>query len=403
MSDTREAIEGWNRKWRTLWVWSQLYIGYKAAQAKGRLLKGEQREAFWEAKHSDLAENVWSNIAELRGWWVKVGQFLSTRSDLLPAQYIKHLEKLQDMMPTSSFPIVNKIVEEELGRPLPEVFSEFGEAAIASASIGQVHKARLRETGECVVVKVQHPGVDKTLKQDMTTLTQMTWAFGLLEKGLNFGPILDEWQKSAADELDFRLEMGYQERARLAAEAAGLDVIIPKVYPQYTTKRVLVMEFCEGFKITDAEKLAAYKIDVDDLMVKICRSFAHQIHVDGLFNGDPHPGNILVQVDRQSGLVRPVLLDWGLVKTFTTSSRVAFANAVYSVANMDVMGLMAAFEDMGFRFKSDSPIDPELYMDALRVGFFRDTGETVSTVEKVAASAALKQSKISKKDVMQRK
>lgn len=217
-------------------------------------MSDQQREAFWEQKHDHLAERMWSNIAELRGWWVKVGQFLSTRSDLLPVQYVHHLTKLQDMMPTSSYDVIKKIVEDELKRPISDIFESFEEKAIASASIGQVHKATLKG-GTSVVVKVQHPGVDKKLSQDMMTLTQMTWAFGLLEKGLNFGPILVEWQKSAANELDFRIELGFQERARLAAIKSGIDVIIPICYSELTTKKVMVMEYCEGFKITDMEKL----------------------------------------------------------------------------------------------------------------------------------------------------
>lgn len=401
MGDPRDVFDSWNRKWRTLWCWSQLYIGYKAAQAKGRLLSENERNEFWEKKHSYLAEMAWSNIAELRGWWVKVGQFLSTRSDLLPAQYITYLAKLQDMMPTSEFSVVKAIVEKELGRPLADVFSHFEPEALASASIAQVHKAKLQGSGKEVVVKIQHPGVDKTLRQDMLTLTQMTWAFGMLEKGLNVGPILEEWQKSASDELDFRVELRNQQRAREAVERSGIDVIIPKCYPELTTKRVLVMDYSDGFKITDLEKLRKYNVDTNALMDKICRSFAHQIHVDGMFNGDPHPGNILVQINPTTGEATPVLLDWGLVKSFSPLERIAFARAVYCVANVDVMGLVAAFEDMGFRFKSSSVIDPEVYMDALRVGFFRDSGEDTVSVNKSAISAA-RDSGMTKKNLMEK-
>eukprot|EP00917_Polyrhabdina_sp_WS-2016_P011277 GHVP01024931.1.p1 GENE.GHVP01024931.1~~GHVP01024931.1.p1 ORF type:complete len:620 (-),score=104.12 GHVP01024931.1:2066-3925(-) len=368
-----DSMESFNRKWRTLWVWSHLYFGFKTAQARSRLLSAEDAEEYWKKQHTRFAEVVWKNIAELRGWWVKIGQFLSTRSDILPEAYIRHLVKLQDMLPLSRYEIVVQTIEEELEQPLNEIFDSFEETAIASASIAQVHRARLK-TGEDVVVKVQHLHVDKTLAQDMNTLMQLSWALGVLEKGMKFGSILDEWQTQAALELDFRFELAHQERARLTLEKSRIDVVVPKCYPHLTTKRVLVMEYCEGFKITNKKKLKEFKVDKRHILHTICDCFAYQIHSDGMFNGDPHPGNILVQI-KPDGTARPVLLDWGLVKVFSNSSRIAFSKAILSVASMDVMGLISAFEEMGFRFRDDVEIDPEVYMDALRVGFFRKSGE----------------------------
>eukprot|EP01053_Blabericola_migrator_P007484 Blabericola_migrator_1__7483@NODE_381_length_9180_cov_88_545814_g304_i0_p1_GENE_NODE_381_length_9180_cov_88_545814_g304_i0NODE_381_length_9180_cov_88_545814_g304_i0_p1_ORF_typecomplete_len1318_score281_16ABC1/PF03109_16/2_4e32Betalactamase/PF00144_24/3_9e23Betalactamase/PF00144_24/58Betalactamase/PF00144_24/43WaaY/PF06176_11/3_1e14RIO1/PF01163_22/1_1e04RIO1/PF01163_22/5_1e11RIO1/PF01163_22/4_2e03Kdo/PF06293_14/1e06APH/PF01636_23/9_4e05APH/PF01636_23/4_2e03Pkinase_Tyr/PF07714_17/0_16YrbLPhoP_reg/ len=381
-------MEGWNRKVRTLYTWSHLYLGFKVAQVRSRMLPEQQREQYWKERHSQFAHTMWSGIADLRGWWVKVGQFLSTRADLLPTEYVSELEKLQDMMPSSSFEIMKNIVESELGQPLDEVFAEFDERALASASIGQVHKAKLKD-GAQVVVKIQHPDVDKLLTQDMKLLGQLSWAFGLLEKGLNFTAVLDEWQKQAALELDFRYEMQNQIRVFKAMERAGIRVIIPRCYPEYTTRKVMVMEFIDGFKVTDKVKLAEYGVDVDKLCCDITRSFAYQIHMDGLFNGDPHPGNIMVKIDEEGKAV-PVLIDWGLVKEFTDRERLAFARCIVSVANFDVMGLMEAFQAMGFRFRRKTPmvrrkkkkgkiveveetvpipVDPEIYMDAIGVLF----------------------------------
>eukprot|EP01054_Gregarina_sp_Poly1_P000887 Gregarina_sp_Poly_1__886@NODE_1211_length_4771_cov_58_034226_g62_i1_p1_GENE_NODE_1211_length_4771_cov_58_034226_g62_i1NODE_1211_length_4771_cov_58_034226_g62_i1_p1_ORF_typecomplete_len1356_score213_32ABC1/PF03109_16/4_2e31Betalactamase/PF00144_24/1_3e25Betalactamase/PF00144_24/21WaaY/PF06176_11/3_4e03WaaY/PF06176_11/4_3e16RIO1/PF01163_22/1_8e03RIO1/PF01163_22/4e11Kdo/PF06293_14/6e08APH/PF01636_23/0_00026APH/PF01636_23/6_9e03YrbLPhoP_reg/PF10707_9/0_00068Pkinase_fungal/PF17667_1/0_042EcKinase/PF0 len=381
-------MEGWNRKVRTLYTWSHLYLGFKVAQVRSRMLPEQQREQYWKERHTKFARSIWSGIADLRGWWVKVGQFLSTRADLLPNEYVAELEKLQDMMPTSSFAIIKDIVERELGKPLFEVFSEFNETALASASIAQVHKARLRN-GDEVVVKVQHPNVDRMLSQDMKLLGQLSWAFGLLEKGLNFTSVLEEWQKQASLELDFRYEMQSQVRVHAAMERAGINVIIPKCYPEYTTQRVMVMEFINGFKVTDKQKLDEHKVNVDQLCTEITKSFAYQIHMDGMFNGDPHPGNIMVQINDQ-GEAKPVLIDWGLVKEFTDRERLAFARCIVSVANIDVMGLMEAFQAMGFRFRrknlalrkkrkrgriveveetSAIPVDPEVYMDAIGVLF----------------------------------
>lgn len=214
------------------------------------------------------------------------------------------------------------------GNTLEEIFEIFEPKALASASIGQVHKAKLRNSGEWVVVKVQHPCVDKLLSQDMRLLQQLSWAFGLLERGLNFTSVLDEWQKQAALELDFRYEMANQIRVQEAMKKAGIPIKIPNSYPLYTTQRVMVMEYIDGFKCTDKERLEEHNVNVDELCCLITESFAYQIHMDGLFNGDPHPGNIMVQIDPETGKAIPVLIDWGLVKEFDTDGRIAFARTV---------------------------------------------------------------------------
>ncbi|KYF49305.1 ABC1 family protein [Toxoplasma gondii ARI] len=360
-------MEQWNRKWRTLWCWSNVYVGWKVSQARARALPKEEQAEFWEQRHEHFANVIWENIKELRGWWVKVGQFMSTRSDLLPQQYIHHLVKLQDMMPTSDFASIRQTIADELG-DVDEIFERIDPVALASASIGQVHRAWLKD-GSPVVVKVQHADVETLLSHDMQNLKQLSWAFGLLESGLNFAPILEEWQKAAAKELDFRYELAHQLRAYEGLRKSGIDVKIPKPYPEFTAKKVMVMEFVNGFKITDTEKLDAHNVDRRELMFKLCDSFAYQIHIDGLFNGDPHPGNILVEVDAATGEATPIILDWGLVKEFDAKGQLAFAKLVYAVASMNVMGLMEAFEDMGFKFKegAGAVIDPEVYMDALRI------------------------------------
>ncbi|CDJ31169.1 LOW QUALITY PROTEIN: Beta-lactamase family protein, related [Eimeria mitis] len=362
-------MENWNRKWRTLWCWSNVYLGWKVAQARSRALPQDKQAAYWEQRHEHFANLVWDNIKELKGWWVKVGQFLSTRSDLLPQQYIHHLIKLQDMMPTTPYAVIEKALETELG-DLSQIFSKIEEKPLASASIGQVHRAWLTD-GTAVVVKVQHADVESLLMHDMANLKQLSWAFGLLEQGMNFAPILEEWQKAASKELDFRFEYTHQTRAYEAAQRSGIGVIIPKCYPNLVTKSVMVMEFIDGFKVTDVEKLDQYGVDRRELMYKLCDSFAYQIHIDGLFNGDPHPGNILVSVDPETREAKPVILDWGLVKEFDSKGQTAFSKLVYSVASMDVMGLMEAFEHMGFTFKEGkgAVVDPEIYMEALRVAF----------------------------------
>eukprot|EP01068_Selenidium_serpulae_P002502 Selendium_serpulae@DN2496_c0_g1_i3.p1 len=189
---------------------------------------------------------------------------------------------------------------------------------------------------------------------------------------MNIGPVLDEWQKQAEMELDFRMELKHQMRAHEAAGRSGIDYVVPQPFAELTTKRVMVMEFCEGFKVSDNNMWQQTGASKEQLVTKLCESFAYQILVDGLFNGDPHPGNILVQHDAATGKTRPVLLDWGLVKAFDRTARLSFARMILCISSMNVMGMMDAIEDMGFKLKSDIPVDPELYMSALRL-LFKDT------------------------------
>ncbi|KAH8741565.1 putative ABC1 family beta-lactamase [Cryptosporidium ryanae] len=378
-------LDSWNRKWRTLWCWTHIYVHFKRAQIHARNLSEEARYAYWNEKHSHFAELIWKNISELRGWWVKVGQFLSTRSDLLPREYISYLSKLQDMMPSSEWLIVEKILESELNNDWRVFFEKINTSPMASASIAQVHEALLKD-GTKVVVKIQHPNVEETLNQDMKNLTQLSWAFGIIEKGLDFYPILQEWQKSASKELDFNNELKYQQKAYEMFINSGIDIKIPKVYPEYSRQKVLTMEYIDGFKITDKAKLEESGVNLKELLETLCDSFAYQIHIEGFFHGDPHPGNVFVVYNKAKNKYEPALLDWGLVKVFEKNVQRAFSKMVYCVSTLNLMGLMESFEEMGFKFKDNkNTIDPEMYMDALRIAF-RDSEINQSEQESIRES-----------------
>lgn len=353
-------------------------MGLKVARARADFISNEsERELFWKHVHKENAMRLWRLIRRLRGsfyflilillgWWVKVGQFLSSRPDVLPPEYIQELSKLQDAMPTSTPEVVRKIVEGELGCKLEDVFSSFEETALASASIAQVHRATLKD-GRLVVVKVQHPDVETLLEQDMHTLIQICRLYSRVESGMSFEVVLREWQKEAGKELDFRNEMANQLRARNAMTRGKIDIVVPEVFPHLTYKRILVMEYIDGFKITDTEKLEKYKVDRNDLMCRICDAFAYQVHVDGMFHGDPHAGNILVQID-EAGRAWPVLLDWGLVKAYSRKEQYGIAKLVHSISALDMNGLLEAFEEIGFEFKEGKrdQLDPEFLMEAVK-------------------------------------
>eukprot|EP00919_Chromeraceae_sp_WS-2016_P058606 GHVR01139340.1.p1 GENE.GHVR01139340.1~~GHVR01139340.1.p1 ORF type:complete len:682 (+),score=186.73 GHVR01139340.1:183-2228(+) len=269
-------------------------------------------------------------------------------------------------MPTASPEVVRKIVEEELGRKTEDIFDDFNFEAMASASIAQVHSAYLKGTRKKVVVKVQHEHVKQQLGCDLETLIAMIWWYRHIDGGMDFGTMLEEWQKEARKELDFRNEKNNQERAKLAFERGNIETIVPSTYSDLCTERVLVMDFSGGFKVTDMSKLKALQVDTKLLMAKLCDAFAYQVHVDGMFHGDPHPGNILV--DNVDGEWVPVLLDWGLVKVYDIATQIGLCKVVYCLATLDMNGMVEAFEDMGFIFDKAKreDADPEVVMEGMR-------------------------------------
>ncbi|GAW83071.1 hypothetical protein, conserved [Plasmodium gonderi] len=302
----------WNRRIRTIWYCSSLYVEYKNALRKAKKMPVEKKTEYWEKKHEEFATKMLNNIYELRGWWVKVGQFLSTQENIMPMPYIEKFTKLQDMMPTSSFDKIEIILKRELGN-IYDIFEHIENEPLASASIGQVHRAQLKnhehnrtsvneikKTNDYdVIIKIQHEGIDQFLSSDINTLKKVSWAFGLIDKNFYFTDFIDEWQDSASRELNYKYELYHQILAYNTFKKSGIPLKIPKIYCAYTTSKVLVMEYIKGFKITDTNSIKKYNINAYDLVYKIIDYFAYQIHNDGFFHGDPHPGNILVMVEEK--------------------------------------------------------------------------------------------------------
>ncbi|KAH8583293.1 conserved esterase of the beta-lactamase family [Cryptosporidium sp. chipmunk genotype I] len=364
-------LDSWNRKWRTLWCWTHIYVHYKRAQMHTRNLPEEIRYAYWNSKHSQFAELIWRNISELRGWWIKVGQFLSTRGDLLPKEYVAYLGKLQDIVPWMEWKVMEGILKEEFGQDVRKIFKEIQEKPIAAASISQVYKAVLTEGEKSVVIKIQYPNSQETFNQDMKNLEHLAWAFGLVEKDSDFNPTLNEWRKSAYKELDFKNELKNQERVYEMFKDSEIEVIIPKVYSEFSTEKILTMQYIQGFKILNKTLLKENNVNIREILEILCDSFAYQIHIHGFFHGDPQPSNILVVYDEFKRKYIPVILDWGVVKIFDKNTQIAFSKMVYSISTLNLIGFIESFEEMGFQFRNHkkNSIDPEMYMDALRVVF----------------------------------
>ncbi len=260
-----------------------------------------------------LALELADDLEALGPTFIKLGQLLSTRPDMLPPDYMQALSRLQDDVAPFPYSEVQQIVTSELGMRLSKAFSEFREEPIAAASLGQVHFARLRD-GRPVAVKVQRPGIRERVADDLDALDEIaSFLDAHTETGRHyqFGRLLQEFRRTLQRELDYRLEAS--NLTTLRTNLAEFDrLVIPLPIDDYTTSRVLTMEYVEGSKITSLSPIARLDLDGAELAAQLFRAYLKQVLVDGFFHADPHPGNVLFMRDGRLALV-----DLGMVARLT--------------------------------------------------------------------------------------
>ncbi|HLL75540.1 MAG TPA: AarF/UbiB family protein [Pyrinomonadaceae bacterium] len=262
-----------------------------------------------------VADELAADLEKLGPTYIKLGQLLSTRADLLPPPYLEALSRLQDNVEPITFAEVERIVQTELGVRLSKAFARFESRPVASASLGQVHRAALRD-GREVVVKVQRPNIRERIVEDFDALEE---AAGFLDSKTEIGHryefsgMVSELRKSLLRELDYREEAGNLRTFRQNMSRFG-RIIFPEPVEDYTTSRVLTMDFIEGRKITTLSPLGLMEIDGEGLAEELFRAYLQQILVDGIFHADPHPGNIFITEDS-----RLALLDLGMVGRVTSA------------------------------------------------------------------------------------
>lgn len=309
-----------------------------------RRLVSQSRRLSWHREDRTVFETTrWERvrliIEELGPTFIKLAQAMSNRADLLPQELIDEFEKLQSNVPPFDVAVARQIIEEELKRPITDVFSEFDDVPIGSASIGQVHRARLL-TGEEVVVKVQRPGVQEKVRGDLALLhelVRLTAGF-LSNHGLaNPQDVVDAFERSMSKELDYNAEARSMEQMRtLYADYKTFS--IPKPYRELSTSRILVIEFVKGCKITDKEQLLAWNLRPEKVAETGMDIYLTQIFEFGFFHADPHPGNVLVRPD---GTL--VLIDFGMVGRLTKQQKYAFAGVFIGMARQDARSMALNF------------------------------------------------------------
>jgi len=249
------------------------------------------------ARMTSLARRFRALALELGGVWIKLGQFLSSRVDILPPEVIEALTDLQDAVPAESPEHVVRVIEEELGKPLSVCFDGFEMTPIAAASFGQAHRALLRDTGERVVVKVQRPRLDEIVAVDLSALKTIAgWLrrYPPIRQRADLNALAREFSEGVLAELDYERE-AHSAESFAANFANDPGVLVPRAFKRLSTRRVLTLENVEYIKITDFDGLEAAGISRQEVARKLFETYLQQFLIDGFFHADPHPGNLFAQ------------------------------------------------------------------------------------------------------------
>ncbi len=294
------------------------------------------------------SEEFTKDLEALGPTFVKVGQMLSTRPDLLPPDYIAALGRLQDKALPCDFESIKTMIETELGNPIQKVFEEFDPIPVGTASFAQVHLARLR-SGREVAVKVQRPNLASQVEADLLSIRRLISSLGLVSNigtRLGFNDWLEEFRATVTDELDYLKEANNLDTFKeLLKDYDQLSV--PSPVWDYTTRRVLTMDRAKGIRVTDIPDVLRIEIDLHPLAETLCKAYLDQMFVHGLLHADPHPGNIVLTSDQSL-----ILLDLGMVEYVAPRMRDQLLKLVLAV--VDGRGELAAetFIHMGTRLES---------------------------------------------------
>jgi predicted unusual protein kinase regulating ubiquinone biosynthesis (AarF/ABC1/UbiB family) len=308
-----------------------------------------ERHRRWAARFRDLA-------VEMGGVLIKLGQFLSSRADVLPPDITKELAALQDEVPPDPFPPIKSLIEEELGAPIPELFSRFVEEPQSGASLGQTYYAWLPD-GDEVIVKVQRPEIEELVATDLAAIK---WAVGLIKwypairRRVNLDALVEEFSRITYEELDYIAEAHSAEDLR-ANLAGNPHVFIPRPYWSHTTTRVLTLERADAIKITDYDAITAAGIDRARVAERVFGTYVQQMLIDGFFHADPHPGNLFVEPQgpepENGSLSREFVVtfvDFGMTGRITPKDKALLRDLAIHAFNKDIPAAIVDAQKLGF-------------------------------------------------------
>ncbi|QGQ98701.1 AarF/ABC1/UbiB kinase family protein [Paenibacillus psychroresistens] len=298
----------------------------------------------WELLLKQQAKRFKARALSLEGILIKVGQFLSTRADLLPAIFTDELSGLIDQVTPVPREAALKVLESQWQAPYTEHLLEIGTAAVASASIAVVYKAKLLD-GTAVAIKIQRPRIDRIFQADFRAIRivmKLTKRFTSWGKSLDLDRLYSELVEIVSKELDFIQEMQHAESFERNIDPA-LRVRVPKYYTALITRRIIVMEWIEGFLITDLQALHKHGLKPKEIVQRFAASFLQQLIVDGFFHADPHPGNIRLEAD---GTL--VFIDFGMMGSISRAQRTSFISLISALLLQNYPLMVTALAELRF-------------------------------------------------------
>ena len=301
-----------------------------------RLLTGNQTDEPYLPAPAVL-RNIFIQLGPV---YVKLGQLLSTRPDLLPSEYIETLSSLQAEVPPAPWSLIENTLRQELLQPLDNIFTTINPKAVAAGSIGQTYRATLKN-GKEVAIKVQRPGIDLIIEQDINVLRRLGELVALTDFGQQYDivALADEFGNALRAELDFSQEASYTDELRHHLASSrwfdGKQLVIPEIYWEFTTKKILVLEWLDGVPILSGNlKGTQYKGNIDEerqaITTLLFRAFFHQFFIDGFFHADPHPGNLFYLNDG-----RLALLDCGMIGRLDPRTQQNLTELLLAVVDLD--------------------------------------------------------------------
>ncbi|MGH9848657.1 MAG: ABC1 kinase family protein [Blastocatellia bacterium] len=359
------GIRGWLRALRIIFTFAlyQLFVYvYHRGWFVGKKDEAEEKHLQWQAAW------ISSQLLKLGPTFIKIGQSVSTRADLLPLAYVKELSKLQDSVPPFPHDEAMRIIERELGKPVSDLYAEIDPQPVAAASLGQVYRARLH-SGEIVAVKVQRPNLEGVINFDLAVLrgiARFMNRFPKLVRGIDWEGTIDEFASTIFEEMDY-VQEGHNAETFRSHFSGWREVYVPTIYWSHVSPRVLTMEFIEGAKVLDLQTLTERGVVPHDVVKLIARTYLKQLLEDGFFHADPHPGNLRVMDDG-----RLAFFDFGMVGRITPKMQSLMIDAFFHIVERDVKGLTQDMINLNFLLPTVDrevirPVVEKLFSDYLNL------------------------------------
>ncbi|MFZ3172626.1 MAG: AarF/ABC1/UbiB kinase family protein [Carboxydocellales bacterium] len=309
-----------------------------------RFLSQEQLDLRYRRLYRQQAQKFTATAIDLGGLLIKLGQFFSSRVDILPQEYTDELAKLQDAVEPVDTAIIRERIEQQLSGPIEGIFATFDNQPLAAASLGQVHRAKLLN-GAMVAVKVLRPGIEEIIAVDLETLKVLiafAKRYPRISNSVDLDQVYLEFRETISDELDYLKEADNAEKFNEMFREDD-SVYVPKVFKEYTTQKIVTLEFVTGYKINDFQALERAGLDQKEIAAKLLACYLRQVLVEGFFHADPHPGNLLISKD---GAL--ILLDFGMVGRVNKAMKDSMINLAAALFKKDAGAVVEAFDQLGF-------------------------------------------------------